>query len=109
MNGEILNQCLNAYILISKGHSRTEKEVKWKMNKDRNLRINYTQVTAERKEVGGKYDNQRARERGTGICVKESKEEILEVWDGNTVKGQKWVGNVVVVRMAVNIPALSSM
>lgn len=52
---------------------------------------------------------QRARERGTGICVKESKEEILEVWDGNTVKGQKWVGNVVVVRMAVNIPALSSL
>lgn len=45
------------------------KEVKWKMNKDRSLRISYTQVIAKRKEVGEKYDKQ------------------SEVWFSSSVKG----------------------
>ena len=53
------------------------------MNKDRNLRINYTQVIAKREEVGGKYDKQSESQ---GFRVMENKEEILEVWVGNSIK-----------------------
>lgn len=46
------------------------------MNKEKNLRINYTQVIAKRKEVGEKYDKQRARKRGYWYTVfVENKEE----------------------------------
>lgn len=75
------DKCMfKSYCRVTRGQT---KEIKWKMNKDRNLRINYTQVIAKR-EAEGKYDKQSEHQ---GSWVMENKEETLEVWVGNSVKG----------------------
>ena len=64
-------------------HGQT-KEIKWKMNSNRNLRINCTQVIVK-KEVAGKYDKQ-LNSQGLFVSWK-IKSKFLEVWVGNSVKG----------------------
>ena len=69
------------YYRVTQGQT---KEIKWKMNSDRNLRINYTQVIVK-KEVGGKYDKQSKSQR---VFVSwKIKSKFLEVWVGNSAKG----------------------